>query len=379
MKGHKRPRPDRGADAWELIVNAGRDPVTSRRRQVSRIFRGTERQADTALAKLVTETNEGRRGNRTNATLGTLIAKWLDMAENRLSPTTIAGYRGIVERYISGGIGKRPVGRITTEELDDFYLTLLARPLAPSTVRQVHAVIRRAMRQGVRWGWIAANPAAEATPPAVERKKLKPPTPAQVAALLAAADTTGTGMSALYRTAASTGARRGEICGLRVSRLDLDNAVMTVDSTVVELKGGVLREKGTKTGREREVALAPANVAALRAHLEACDELAAAAGVDRAADPFVWSTDVAGNTPLRPDVVSRRFQRLRDTHAPGARLHDLRHFSVTRLLAAGVATVTVSERHGHSETVAQSVYGHRVDEADRAAAALLEDLINGGA
>lgn len=378
MRGHKRRRPNQGNNAWELIVDLGRDPVSGRRKQRSRMFRGTAKQADTQLAKMVTEATSERTGPGTDAPLNDLVARWLELGADYLSPTTVAGYRKILRCYIAPGIGTRPIGKITTAELDGFYRALLATGLAPATVRQTHAVLRRSFRQGVRWGWVPLNPAAEASPPPVRRAKVKPPAPAQVAALLAHAEASGFGMAALYRTAASTGLRRGEICGLRWSRVDLDDAVMMIDSTVVELAGLGFIEKGTKTGRDREVALAAGNVQVLRELREACDKLAADAGVERDPDPFVWSLDVAGAVPLRPDVVSKRFARLRDQHAPGVRLHDLRHFSVSRLLAAGVATKTVSERHGHSETVAQDVYGHRVDEADREAAAILEDLIDGG-
>jgi integrase len=54
------------------------------------------------------------------------------------------------------------------------------------------------------------------------------------------------------------------------------------------------------------------------------------------------------------------------------RFHDLRHFSVTTLIAAGVDIRTVAERHGHAQaTMTLNRYAHALPESDRAAAGIL--------
>ncbi len=372
-----RPRPDRGEDAWELVVNVGNDPVSGKRKQRSRLFRGTKRNAETALAQLVAEVTDRRHGPGTDAPLSVLVERWLEMVADDLSPTTLQGYRGILRRYIDPAIGKRPVSKITTPDLDAYYRALLAKPLAPATVRQVHAVLRRAFRQAVRWGWLSLNPAIDATPPQVRRSNHTPPSVEQVTALLAAAEKASPSMAALFRTSASTGARRGEVCGLRWSRVDLEGGSVLIESAVVEVDGSIF-EKDTKTHQSRRVALGPGTIAALRAQRSRCNELALAAGVGRAVDPFVWSADLAGERPIAPGVVTKRFQRLAAVHAPGAHLHDLRHFAASQLLAAGVPVKTVSGRLGHgSAAMTLDVYGHHVGAADQGAADVLEALIDG--
>ncbi|QXC59312.1 hypothetical protein KSP35_12960 [Aquihabitans sp. G128] len=211
MKGTKRRRPDRGADAWELRVELGLDPLDGRRRQRSETFRGTERQADTALAQLVAKVAENRHGPGTDATLSVLLDRWLEMVGDDLSPTTLAGYRSTIKVQIAPALGHRPVGSITTPELDSFYRALLAGPAGgkarkPATVRQTHAILRRAFRQAVRWGWLSTNPAVEATPPRNRKVQLRIPTPAQVAALITAADASDPELGCLLRLAVATGA-----------------------------------------------------------------------------------------------------------------------------------------------------------------------------
>ena len=61
----------------------------------------------------------------------------------------------------------------------------------------------------------------------------------------------------------------------------------------------------------------------------------------------------------------------------GVRLHDLRHYVATRLIASGVDPRTVANRLGHaSPTTTLSIYSHFVPEADRDAAELLGGLLD---
>lgn len=372
MRGHKR----RKGDGWELIVDLGRDPVTKRRRQRSRMFKGTSGEADTELAAMVTEASGERAGPGTEAPLSELIDRWLDLVADDLSPTTLEGYRCTVKVQIAPVLGSRPVGEITTAEIDALYRELL-KTRKPATVRQTHAILRRAFRQAVRWGWLTVNPAINATPPPVRKKKHIMPTPKQLAALLAAADTLDPDLGCLLRVAATSGARRGELLGLHESRVNLDTGVLLIDRNIVQA-GGVLIEKDTKTHQDRSVSLDAGTVAVLRRHLVRARERALAGGIGRALDPYVFSASVDGSVAMTPDVVSAAFRRLAKTHAPGVRLHDLRHFSATQLLAGGVPVKTVSARLGHgSAAMTLDVYAAALPQADQPAADLLGSLLDG--
>ena len=83
---------------------------------------------------------------------------------------------------------------------------------------------------------------------------------------------------------------------------------------------------------------------------------------------YVFSFD-AGVTPWRPDYLSLAFGRLSGREF---RLHDLRHYHATQLLAAGVPVTTVSKRLGHtSPAVTLNTYGHWLPEQDRDAADII--------
>ena len=170
MKGHVRRR----GNSWELRAYVGVDPTTSRAKYLTRTFRGGKREADEALARFVAEVSGGGHAAK-DTTLNDLIRRWLDLVRDDLSPSTVRGYERIIRCYIHPAIGRVSLTKLRTDQLDRFYSQLRDEgsqdggPLSPATVRQTHAVIRRALNQAMRWGWITTNPASLARPPRVRR------------------------------------------------------------------------------------------------------------------------------------------------------------------------------------------------------------------
>ncbi len=172
--------------------------------------------------------------------------------------------------------------------------------------------------------------------------------------------------------AMTTGARRGEICGLRWSQLDLDAGVAIFRASIGQI-AGERWEKDTKTHQHRRVALDAELVELLRAHRARCDERAALVDAKIRRDAFVFSRDVDCATMLHPDSVTQRYGRLARRVGIDTHLHCLRHYSATELIAAGVDIRTVAGRLGHSgggSTTLRS-YSAFVHEADQRAATAL--------
>jgi integrase len=160
---------------WEARINAGRDPITGRRRQVSRTVYGTKRDAQRALNEMAVEADRGELSG-TSATFGELCERWLEVASVELSPVTVRNYRDLLKNHITPALGNVPVSKIRTMDLDRLYYALQAtRGVTPSTVRHIHSVIRRAFRQAVLWDWVVTNPAANATQPRFTKPELSPP------------------------------------------------------------------------------------------------------------------------------------------------------------------------------------------------------------
>ncbi len=374
MRGSKRElRPG----VWELRVSLGYDPESGKRHQVSKTFHGGARAADAALRDLVDHQAPGRTDGM-GVTVGQLLDRWLEECERLdLSPTTIRNYRSQVNGTIRPRLGKLKLHQLTPKHLDDLYGALKDAGKSPKTIRNVHAILSAALHQAVRWGWLRENIADRAKPPRVSNRRVTAPAVDVVQQVIEEAERRDPRLAPLLMLAALTGMRRGELCALRWSDVNLDVGVLDVARSVVVAPGG-LAEKSTKTDRSRKVALDPVGIALLTAHRKQVEEWIAEAGGTLAPDAFVFSPYVEATTPFRPDNVTGFFTRVRDSLGlHDVRLHDLRHFTATQLIGAGVDVRTVAGRLGHSDpSVTLRVYSHALEERDRAAAEVMGRVLS---
>ena len=278
-------------------------------------------------------------------------------------------------------IGKLPVADIGVKTIDDFYLRLKSRGLAPGSVQRYHALMRAAFRQAMAWDWVARNPVQLATPPTAPRVGRRIARPDVVSAVINEGMASRNPVNGLaLRLLAATGARRGEICGLRWHDVDLDRGVMRIRAAIAQLEDGSLVEKEPKSHQQREVALDSHTIEMLRLHqVEQRDQLAAL-GVVLSADGYVLAdldADVTGMAPTPPNRLTQAFARLRD-RVPGAealRLHDLRHWFASTQLDAGEPLPAVAARIGdHVETLAK-VYAHKGHRGDTEAAEAIGSML----
>jgi integrase len=279
-----------------------------------------------------------------------------------------------IDNPIIPAIGSLSASKLTANELDRFYRHLLEvgasnGPYAPATIRRVHGIIRRALTQGVRWGWISRNPAIDASPPRVPLRDMKPPSPSEVVKLFRLAQKSDPDLATFIVLAASSGARRGELIALRWKDIDFTRGTLSIERGIV-LVDGQLIEQGTKTHQSRRITLDSATLETLKLHRTRMEESAALVGATISSTSFMFSETVDGSTPWRPDSTTRSFRSLcKKAGVAGVRLHDLRHYVATRLLAAGVDVRTVAGRLGHrNPSTTLNVYSHFVPESDHEAA-----------
>jgi integrase len=379
MKGFMRQR---GA-SWELRVYLGRDPVTGKQRYASRTVRGGKRAAERVLAEMVTEAQRGRFA-RTNATAGELIEAWFEQAAIDFSPKTVKETRGFIDRNLLPSLGNVTLSKLKASDLDRLYRRLHTSgavgggSLSPATVRRIHGVLRRALAQGVKWGWIGVNPAAATTPPRVPQPEIKPPSGAELARVLQRASDSSPELAGFLVLAAATGARRSELVALRWRDVDLVDGTVRIERGVVAGPDGLV-EKGTKTHAVRRVALDARTVEVIRAHRAQMVARSAICRIEMSDDAFVFSSAADCSEPWYPDSVSRGFKRLcAEAGLPNVPLHDLRHFVASQLLVAGVDVRTVAGRLGHRNAATTlNVYAHFLEQADRGAADVIGRVIAG--
>lgn len=363
-------------------VYAGRDPLTGKARYLREVV-DTERQARIARARMLTQVHE-RRQPRSDITVAQAIEQWLEVAEHEES--TRERNEQLIRLYILPALGRQACSRVDAETLERLYARLMrcrdlcsgrlrghtCRPLAANSVRKVHFILRAAFDRAVKWKYVAINEAAIATPPAQAHSEPDPPSAAEAAALLDEASRDPEWALLLWLTMI-TGWRRGEACALRWTDVDLDAAVVTIERSHWKRV-----EKSTKTHQRRHVAIDDYTVGMLREHHVRCTTDCEALGVPLAADAFVFSLAPDHNVPMLPRTMSQRYRRLAETVGlRSTRLHALRHYSATELIAARVDVRTVAGRLGHGSggITTLKVYASWSPEADRRAAQAIADIV----
>jgi integrase len=174
-----------------------------------------------------------------------------------------------------------------------------------------------------------------------------------------------------------TGSRRGEMSALRWEHLDLGRGLVRIERSNAQPKAGV-KEKETKTRQQRRVALDPQTVQMLAAHRECCDQRCFALGCVLEPSAFLFSPTPDGLTPWPPRALTQRYRYLaRKLKLRSTRLHSLRHYSATELIAAGVDVRTVAGRLGHGSGGATTlkIYAAWVDEAGQRAAGTMAGIM----
>ena len=377
MGGHLEAR---GSGTWRAKVFLGQD-ANGRQRYLTRTIHGTKREADAQLRELMLEA--GLAHGTSLATVSDLAAKWLEMAAETLSPSTLREYRRLLEKIILPQFGSTKVRAIRPSDLDSFYARLRrrgvsGRPFSGQSVHHVHALIRRLLNQALKWGWIMVNPATNASPPRVNRPELEIPNVEVVTQIINFAEERNPDIACFLRLAAVTGARRGELCAIRWRDFD-KHGMLSIKHSIVDGNNSELIEKGTKTHASRRVSIDPMTMVAVDAQRERCEARSKECGSKFSRNNFVFAGTLDGSLPWRPHRVTLAFGRLcSELGIEGVRLHDLRHFTATQMLAAGVPVKTVAGRLGHSNAATTlNVYAHAFESSDVDAAHLLGRILNG--
>lgn len=344
---------------WRVRYGAGTDEA-GRRRTITRTF-PTKREAERFAAELIIDAGDDRYLGR-EFTLDQAIGNYYRTRKHS------ATYRYDLQRaeeLIPADYLSVEVGRLRSADLVRLYDELAAAGVSPWRVYRVHELIRGALSVAVRYEWVPRNVADAAAPPRPRRKTPTPPTPATVARLVELVD----GDLRLWvRLASTTGARRGEVAGLRWSDVDLDARTLTVSRAVSYAPGSGIVVGPTKTGDVRRLAIGDRISAELEDARSAQQNRAELAGETWTPDAYVIGADPFGRQPWRPDRATNALRNLRASHPElaGVRLKELRHYVATVGLLGGTDVRTVAGRLGHAQTsTTVDIYAAFVPEADR--------------
>jgi integrase len=354
---------------WLVRMFTGRDE-NGKRRYANKTIRGTKKDAQKWLTKAQRDKDMGVFVEPSAETVSQFLTKWLEtIARPRVSERTFEGYEwviGLAKDYL----GDMRLSALRPADIQRFYSTL-----SSSMARHVHAPLRSAFSQAVKWNLLLSNPCDSAELPRHEAKEMIAFNRDEAARFLAIKDK----YQAFFAFAIITGARPSETLALRWSDIDMDKATVTIQRTLQWHKG---KGKGwyfsePKTRKSRRCVPLPASlVQQLRDHRAKQGQELLALGIR---SELVFCNEI-GTPLLRRNLISRHFKPiLTKAKLPTTtRLYDLRHSCASLLLQAGVHPKIVSERLGHaSVTLTMDVYSHVLPGMQEAATAQLETMLYG--
>ena len=367
MRGHVRKR----GSTWTVMYDEGRDE-NGKRLQRSRGGFRTKREAESFLTDQLRRLGDGSYAQPTKETVGEFLVEWLDAIEGTVRPLSARQYRSRVRSRIIPSLGSVRLQSLSAARLNGFYAELEKAGLSVATRRATHNVLRRALRDGVRWGKIPRNPCDLADPPARSRSRAEAWTASELGRFLDQVHEDR--LFALWRLAATTGMRRGELAGVTWRCLDLEGARLSVEQQLLAVPGGLAFGPPKSARSRRTVALDPETVNVLRRHRDAQvleRDFAADAYDDQ---DFVFADELGG--PIQPQNLTKWFKKHRKAAGiPTGTLHVLRHSAATLALTAGVPLHIVAARLGDDPTTTLSTYAHLLPQSDEVAAERVAGMI----
>lgn len=373
---------------WEARVTVGRDPGTGK--QVQRSFSGkTQREVREKLQAAAVAVNAKAYQEPSKMTVGAWLDIWQDEYLGGVKPFTVASYQGQIRNHIRPALGAVRLDALAPHMIQSFY-NGLTKPkpvqrkdgstkelpgLSPKSVKNVHGVLHRALRQAVENQYIKFNPADVCKLPRVERKEPRPLDETQIAAFLEAIK--GHPYETLYAVTLFTGMREGEALGLRWECVDFAKGVILIDKQLQREKrqGGQYVFAPLKNNRSRTIAPAPWVMRTLKAHQVKQLEARLRAGPLWTGSGLVFTNELGGH--LAAHTVYKRFKEIvKSIGCPEMRFHDLRHSYAVASIRAGDDIKTVQGNLGHATAAfTLDVYGHVTDPMKQASAERMEGFI----
>lgn len=248
-------------------------------------------------------------------------------------------------------------------------------PLSPKTILEYHRFIHTVLDQAEREMLVPYNAAAKAVPPKLPQHKADYFQPEQITEILDCLETEPIKWRTITHLLLVTGCRRGEIAGLKWSKVDLITGTIRIDTTLLYTPDRGIYENSTKTGDTRFIRLPAETISLLKQYRRWYSELRLMNGNRWQDTGYLFVQD--DGRPISPDSIGSWLGKFSKRHnLPHIHAHAFRHTVASVLISNGTDIVTVSKRLGHARTsTTTDIYSHVIQEADAQASECISDVL----
>ena len=297
--------------------------------------------------------------------------EWIEHKKLKLRETTWEVYEGHVRNHFQDLDGFK-INRITIATVEKFITDRQAQGMNIGTLRKILVTLGQILSYAVRHNYLDHNPLREAERPRSQAQlqddnevsqNLRILTPAQINSFLAQVDEPK--YRTLFMLAVFSGARQGELLGLRWGDMDWENCQLAIQRT---FNNGRLFTPKTHTSK-RKIDLGPMIMKQLKRWRLACPKN----------DLDLVFPNEAGNHINNKNMLRRHFRpALQAAGCPSIRFHDLRHTNASLRLENGENIKYIQTQLGHaSPTITLNVYAHLMKDRNPEAAQRLENTVFG--
>lgn len=362
---------------WEGRYTTGRDTETGKT-IYKNVLGKTQAEVKEKLKQAITASQQLDVIRVKTYTLETWLNLWYETySEPRLREKTKAYYRNYMDNHIIPGLGKIPLEKLTTIQIQKFYndlqkngrvqryqhIELRDKGLSVRVVRGIHTLLSNCLEQAVQERLILVNPAKGCKLPKPEKKEMKILSQEKIGPYLMEADKRG--LLAAFYLELTTGLRRGELLALLWTDLDVDNRTISVTKQVNRINGKLVVSQPKTQNSIRTLAIPQQAV-----------DLLVAEHQKHPGNPYLFPSPKTGGM-FDPDSFRHVHDKiLKAIGAEHIRFHDLRHTFATLSLKSGVDVKTLSGALGHySAGFTLSTYTHATSEMKWDAAETIGNVI----
>ncbi len=269
-------------------------------------------------------------------------------------------------QYLQGDVRQKKDGTIDTEN----------PKLSQATIRRKLTVLQSILKQAVKLDLIPSNPAAaeKLTLQKVTAPKIEIFSKQEAAEMLQCLEDEDLQFQVLVQLAIMTGARCGELVGLKFSDFDYNNGKVTIERSAYKIAGQPIAVKPPKDYEVRTVSINRHCIQLVMMLREEKKRQAEQLGSQWIGNDWVftqWNGEI-----LNPQTPTKQFSKFLQRHGLKHRkFHSLRHTSATLLLYGGVNLKQVQARLGHGDISTTNKYLHCIQEADEQAAEVLGNML----
>lgn len=328
----------------------------------------------------------GRIGNQ-NIKLAEFCPMYLEIKKDILAPRTYEFYDNLIRTLIIPALGHIKLSELKPAHVQQFVQQLqnqtkkdsngkVIGKVSPSTVKRKLACLQSILKQAVKLDIITSNPAdtSRLTLPKVVAPKVEIFTKQEAAEMLCCLEKEPLQFQVLVQLAIMSGARLGELIGLKFTDIDYKNNQITIERSAYKITGQPISTKAPKDNDIRTVTVNSYCIDLIR--LLRAEKNRQAQELGTAWIEGQWLFTQWNGEIMYPQTPSKQFSDFLEKNGLRHRkFHSLRHTSATLLLYGGVNVRQVQERLGHGNIKTTNIYLHCVAEADEEAANVLQNML----